>query len=174
MRLPWTITAADARLQNLPEVRLPLDSQVYFLQGSWKEWGYLGWKLWTSTEPPGRPGAPNVVGGGQQGGGVVSVLVHNKQTVPARPQWKRDVAPLLTLYANLYPAMFAAMDLTDESLVRTFARQIHAVMVLPFDHPGFMPLTRDLSKRNQLLICRWLSQAHQEATGEILPEPGLM
>ncbi len=67
--------------------------------------------------------------------------------------------------------MFAAMDLTDEYLVRQFAKRIHQVMTLPFDHPAYMPMTPDLSNRNELVIWRWLSQACEEATGTTLPEP---
>ena len=162
------IEAANEKIVGLPEGRIPLDSQVYFLQGPWKDSGGLGWRLWNTTQIPVDGSPPVVIGGGQQGGGVISVLVFNTTTVPDKPDWTRDVEPILRLYAGLYPAMNSRIDLTDEHVLRQYAQILHLFMKLPFNHPGYMPLTRDLSKNRAAIVTRGLEQVSKEQTGKPL------
>jgi hypothetical protein len=90
--------------------------------------------------------------------GTISVRVFERQTPVAAPTWN-NVAPILRdLYARLYPGMRAVMAIGEAATYRTEAARalIRAALTRPFEDPGYMPVTRDLSAGQRDLIVRWL------------------
>lgn len=129
---------------NLPAIRQPLDSQVYYI--------FL-------TDSSG-----NVIGDGPGGNATISVLLWNAFTPPSNPTWDEDISPVFNAYARLYPGMKARLDISDEATVKGFASGIlNNHMDVPITDPAYMPVTRDLSPSKMKMIVKWLKQVSQQA-----------
>jgi hypothetical protein len=121
----------------LPQARQAIDSQVYFLGDP------DGWQTWGAPGPPMGSGC------------ALSVLVFNQRAVPASPTWA-DVAPILERYARLFPYMASLFDIGSQATITQYAPTIlHWLTKLP-DDPGYMPVTRDLSRSNRQLLIAYL------------------
>jgi hypothetical protein len=84
--------------------------------------------------------------------GIINVRVYDAFTAPAVPAWA-DVQGLFTEYANLYPSMRNTCDMSDRTMVESWAAMLAASLRRSITAPNFMPVTRDLSqaKRNAML-----------------------
>lgn len=72
--------------------------------------------------------------------------------------WVSHVKPIFTLYANLFPVMtINFMNLGNYFEVKKHSHRIRKTMMLPFDDPNFMPVTRDLSPCKTKMIVDWLN-----------------
>lgn len=110
------------------------------------------------TDPDGNP-----IGDEPAEGYALSVLLWNPYQPPANPTWDADVGPILQAYSRLYPGMKSIFDIGDQATVLGSARGVQARMSLPFDDPGYMPVTRDLSPSKVAVVVRWLgAQAEPE------------
>ena len=72
--------------------------------------------------------------------------------------WVKDVAPILTQYAGLFPAMKKVLDLSSYHQV-TLTRNINLLnttLRLDINDPSYMPTTRDLSTTKKEMILEWL------------------
>ena len=72
--------------------------------------------------------------------------------------WVDHVEPLFRQYHHLNKAMRSILNLSDYHSV-TLPQNIQLVnlsMTLDFDHPNYMPVTRDLSPTNHKMILKWL------------------
>ena len=79
---------------------------------------------------------------------------------PVNPTWVDDVRPIFSQYAHLYPVMRGILDLSKYSQV-ILPRNIHLLnysMSLDFNHPSYMPVTRDIGTKMQNMILEWLNQ----------------
>jgi hypothetical protein len=124
-----------------PALRKSINSQLYFLgdPDGWQSCGALG--------PP--------VGAGC----ALSVLVFNSRpSCHAPPTWD-DVGPILARYARLYPFMndYESVDLGDREAVRINAEQIKESLLYDVNDARYMPVTRDLSRDDRLLILAYLA-----------------
>jgi hypothetical protein len=128
-RVTVEVTAGLPR--PLPARRTSIGSQVYFLGGEWETWGQ------SSLEA------------------AVSILVFDSAPPIDHPTWA-DVQPVLNRYAALYPAMKRRLDLSDFAAVSKRSAEILDVLSLPFEDPGYMPVTRDLSASHRKLIQAWI------------------
>jgi hypothetical protein len=101
-------------------------------------------------------------------GQAVTLLVFDDSPYVASPTWWRDVYPIFLQYARLYPAMRSLIDLSDyESVTNTafgIPDKIKTVMTLPLAHPGYMPVTRDISPLKLDMIMRWFTNGMPEGT----------
>jgi len=87
----------------------------------------------------------------------VSVLVWNGYQALANPTWSDSVASIFAQYAKLYPVMKNFVDLGDyQSVIQNQAAIVRA-MGFPVEHPGYMPVTRDLSNSKRNMILRWFA-----------------
>jgi hypothetical protein len=122
---------------TFPPERKLINSQLYFLgdPDGWQRWGALG---------------PEV-----GAGCALTVLVFNKRAAPTYPTWA-EVAPILGLFARLYPIMKQVVDLTDESAVRDNAFRIRQRLTAGVDSVAYMPMTRELSASDRELVVRYL------------------
>jgi hypothetical protein len=129
----FTLTAADPK-----NPRKFIDGQVY---------GVL--YTWGANEPPDYWHDPT---------SFVSVLVFNSTAIPANPTWK-DVQPILAQYAKLYPYMTnpVGIDLGDYDTVYQNRQAIQQVLSLPKTNPGYMQVTRDMSRDKLVLLLKWLA-----------------
>jgi hypothetical protein len=128
----------------LPDIRQPLDSQIYYI---------------SLSDPSG-----NAIGDGPSNA-TITVLLWNAFTAPANPTWNADISPVFSAYARLYPGMKARLDISDEATVKGFASGIlNNHMNVPMTDPAYMPVTRDLSPSKMAMIVEWLKQVAQQAS----------
>lgn len=106
--------------------------------------------IWGEQEPQGYNHDPT---------NFVSILVHNAYTYKEPPTWKRDVEPIFSQYAKLYPFMTNnVINLGDYQQVTQPAnlQAIKSVLSLPKDNPGYMQVTRDMSRDKLQMILKWI------------------
>jgi hypothetical protein len=129
---PLTFTAGDP---GTPRSALNIDGQVYFIGGPWMSFGNIF----------------------PLQGAAVSVLVFSGYKVPANPTWNEHIQPIFAYYAQVYPYMKTILDLADRETVVRNAEALYSVLILPADHPHYMPILRDLSDAKRETILRWLA-----------------
>jgi hypothetical protein len=102
----------------------------------------------------------------------ITVLLFEDSPSVASPTWWQDVYPIFLQYARLYPAMRDLIDLSNYTAVTNtdfnIPAKIQMVFSLPMSHPGYMPVTRDLSVLKREMILSWLGNGMPEGT----PPPG--
>ena len=84
--------------------------------------------------------------------------------------WQEHVGPIFKQYDILYPVMRTILNLsnfTDVIQPRNI-RLIRHAMTLDFNHPSYMPVTRDLSPIKQTAILEWLDDPLYESPISIL------
>ena len=84
--------------------------------------------------------------------------------------WQEHVGPIFKQYDILYPVMRSILNLsnfTDVTQPRNI-RLIRYAMTLDFNHPSYMPATRDLSPMKQAAILEWLDDPLYESPLSIL------
>lgn len=98
----------------------------------------------------------------------ITLLVFEDSPYVANPTWWQDVHPIFLQYARLYPAMRDLIDLSNYKAVTNtgfdIPAKIQMVFNLPMSHPGYMPVTRDLSTLNKEMILRWFANGMPEGT----------
>ena len=74
--------------------------------------------------------------------------------------WVEHVEPVLSLYARLYPQMKTVVDLGRyEDVVKPqIIHLLNYTLLLDFDHPNHMPVSRDLSAIKRAMIVEWLAK----------------
>ena len=72
--------------------------------------------------------------------------------------------PILSQFARLYPFMMQFVDLGDYQSVVDNQSQIVQVMGLDPEQPGYMPVTRDLSRAKREMILGWFDAGAPEGT----------
>jgi len=89
----------------------------------------------------------------------ISLLVFNSHPPVASPTWS-DVKPVLSQYAKLYPFMTigVGINLADYTAVRKNLAAIKRVLTLRRTDPGYMQVTRDMSRDKLELILAWIDQ----------------
>ena len=78
------------------------------------------------------------------------------------PTWfgEKGVYNIFRQYYYLYPVMRHVVNLVDYNSV-TNPRNIQYIkmsMTMPFEHPNFMPVSRDLSRNKTATVLKWLDQ----------------
>ena len=124
----FTLTASEKGPGN---PRGYIDGQLYPIEMQWKE----------DTNPD-----PNT---------FLSVHAYDYYQQPTNPTWK-DVQWILAIYARLYPAMMAVINLANYDDVVAAASAIKARVQLDIDNPGLMPITRELSTAKMQTIVTWI------------------
>ena len=94
----------------------------------------------------------------------LSVHVFQQVPVPAAPTWWQDVYPILNQYSRLYPSMQAIIALNDYTAVVQNLQPIIQRLNLPETDPGYMPITRELSRDKKAIILAWAKNDHPEGT----------
>lgn len=137
-------TANSLSPEQKPGRRAFVDGQLYFFTHDY------------SMDISGFPGQP------------ISLLVFDDSPYVASPTWWQDIYPMFLQYARLYPAMRSLIDLSDyDSVTNTdfdIPNKIKTVMTLPMVHPGYMPVTRDMSPLKLDMIMRWFANGMPEGT----------
>jgi len=98
----------------------------------------------------------------------ITLLVFEDSPYVAGPTWWDNVYPIFLQYARLYPAMRDLIDLSNYTAVANMEfdipSKIQMVFNLPMSHPGYMPVTRDLSTLKKEMILRWFANGMPEGT----------
>jgi len=74
----------------------------------------------------------------------------------AAPTWT-NLQPILQQYAKLYPAMVQILNIGDYETLKANIPLHQMVLNLPESNPGYMPVTRDLSRAKRQSILAWLA-----------------
>lgn len=127
--LTFTAMGLDAS-QRAPR-RKDIDSQLYLF-----DFSYSRYVMMQEVQP-------------------ITLLVFEDTPVVQNPTWWQNVYPIFLQYAKMYPAMRDLIDLSDYASVKSSAAMIKTVLNLPLAHPGYMPVTRDLSLVNRQMITSW-------------------
>lgn len=132
--------------RTYPDKQLGPDGQVYWVSGSWADWG----KIFCFA------GAP------------INVLVFTQYPMPKEaPTWEEHVGPIFKNYARMYPYMKGIIDLGDYETVRQNKDAIHHVLNLPTTDPHHMPVVRDLSKSKLAVINRWFDKGMPKSPSDV-------
>ncbi len=118
--------------QPLPSSRKDIGGQLYFVGGPW-------------TAP-----------GDVTGGATLCVKLFQSLSVP-NPTWS-DAEKILVKYYVLYAYMAGLVQLTNFEAVKESASAIQSVLNLPFAHPHYMPVTRELSPDERTVLDDFLGQ----------------
>ncbi|MCE7996391.1 MAG: hypothetical protein HEP71_30715 [Roseivirga sp.] len=89
---------------------------------------------------------------------MISVLVFDEYKLKGQPTWIRDVQPILSQYANLYPVMKNILDLNSYHSVVDRKDAMKLVFSQDVKNPNYMPVTRDLSTPKKQMLLDWLDQ----------------
>ena len=89
---------------------------------------------------------------------VLSLLVFDGYQLDGKATWIRDVQPILSQYANLYPVMKKILDLNSYHNVVDRKGVMSMVFSRPVTDPNYMPVTRDLSGDKKKMLLDWLAQ----------------
>ncbi|HET8669609.1 MAG TPA: hypothetical protein VFM05_02990 [Candidatus Saccharimonadales bacterium] len=136
-RAPIKLTASDPG-----NPRQFIDGQVYGVR-----------YIWGAQEPPDYNHDPT---------SFVSVLVHDSYTYEDPPTWTTNVEPILGQYAKLYPYMTdKIVNLGNYQDVVSQKEAIRRVLSIPKDDPGYMQVTRDMSRDKLQMILKWLDNPIQ-------------
>ena len=104
--------------------------------------------IWGEQEPPDYNHDPT---------SFISVLVHDSYTYEDPPTWTTNVEPILGQYAKLYPYMTDnVVNLGNYKDVVSQKEAIKRVLSIPKDDPGYMQVTRDMSRDKLQMILKWL------------------
>jgi hypothetical protein len=91
---------------------------------------------------------------------MLDVIVAHIRTgiaVPDRPEWHRDVEPIMAQYAKLYPIMSRHLfDFGDYDAVVQHRQKLLFAFQRSIEDPNYMPVTRDLSRNKRAMIIKWL------------------
>ncbi|HEY0378750.1 MAG TPA: hypothetical protein VGC87_17675 [Pyrinomonadaceae bacterium] len=84
----------------------------------------------------------------------VSVLVFD--SFKQEPTWE-NLQPIMKQYATLYPFMDSIFMLSDPEVYRQNIEAFKRVVSLPITDPGYMPVTRDMSRDKRQALLAWLN-----------------
>ena len=96
---------------------------------------------------------------------AIHVLVFDSYRIPSVPSWS-DVFPIFRTQADLYPVMKQFINLDQLDDVIEHSKLLKMSMSLPFDHPNYMPVTRDLSNAKRKMILQWLDRLGPKQSGD--------
>lgn len=85
----------------------------------------------------------------------ISTLVWSGYEIPDAPTWEKDIKPILTQYANLYPVMLPVLDMGSYESVTKHLYSLNYAMSLPEENPNYMPAVRDLSPNKKAAVLKW-------------------
>jgi hypothetical protein len=121
-----------------------VDGQIYALAYSLK------------TEAAGRP---DYAGSGLNPAfDVIVAHIRTAFPVPDRPEWFRDIYPVMASYAQLYPIMSRHLfDLKDYNAMANHRKSLLLAFGRPIEDSNHMPVTRDLSENKRKMLIRWLT-----------------
>ncbi len=94
---------------------------------------------------------------GPNGGQPLTLLLFENSPYVTTPTWSANIQDIFTQYARLYPTMKGLIDLSDYKTVVDNSARIQSVLKLPMEHPGYMPVTRDLSPLELDMVLRWFN-----------------
>ena len=108
-------------------------------------------------------GQLNLAGTGLTALDVVVAHVRSAFPIPNRPEWFRDVQPIMAQFAQLYPIMSRHLfDLADYDAMAKHRKLLLLAFGRAIEDPNYMPVTRDLSENKRQTIVKWL----QTETGD--------
>ncbi len=89
---------------------------------------------------------------------AISLLAFSTIDYAYPPYWVGGVQPIFAQYAQLSPIMMTILNLSSYADVTQEQNRflLNLSMNLPFEDPGYMPTTRDLSPTKRNMILEWL------------------
>ncbi len=128
------LKAQPLALQQLPTLRQSIGGEVYFLGGPWSVFNNAN----------------------QQAPACLTVKLFEYQDLPLNPTWWNSAGSILYKYYYLYAVMAGKLDLSVYNKVKQGSQYVHARITLPFYHPAYMPVTRELSFDETYILKKWI------------------
>ena len=86
----------------------------------------------------------------------VGTLVWSKSNVPHIPTWRKNILPILQIYANLFPVMRNIIDLASFEDCTQKLTALERAFGANWKDGAYMPVTRDLSPTKVGMILKWM------------------
>ena len=86
---------------------------------------------------------------------AIAILAFSYIEPTETPTWAKNIYPIFNQYDRITPVMHQMIDLSDYYAVLDNTELIKLAMKLDFNHPSYMPVTRDLSPAKQNMILKW-------------------
>jgi hypothetical protein len=88
---------------------------------------------------------------------VVVAHIRSEFPIPQRPEWHRDIQPIMAQYAQLYPIMSRHLfDLSNYDVMVEHRNVLLLAIDRDIEDPNYMPVTRDMSNNKRATILKWL------------------
>ena len=90
----------------------------------------------------------------------IALVAFSYYVQPDEPTWTDDVEPIFRQYERVFPVMRGIVRLGSYNDV-TSPHSIHLInysMSLDIKHPGYMPVSRNLSPSKRTMILKWINQ----------------
>ena len=104
----------------------------------------------------------------------IALVAFSYHAQPDDPTWIDDVEPIFSLYERMFPVMRGIVHLGSYNDVTSphNIRLINYSMSLDIKHPGYMPVSRDLSPSKRTMILKWINQMPRpKYSSEIMEVP---
>ena len=85
----------------------------------------------------------------------IAILAFSYIEPPENPTWVKDIYPIFHQYDRITPVMHQMINLSNYYDVVNNTELIKLAMQLDFNHPSYMPATRDLSPTKQKMVLKW-------------------
>ena len=97
---------------------------------------------------------------------LITIKVYSDISYDSPSNWVDHVYPVFLQYARLYPVMKNIVDLSDyEDVIQPYVRHLlNFSMQLDWNHPSYMPVSRDLSSVKRRMILEWLAKPCYNST----------
>ena len=115
--------------------------------------GYIDGQVYGIAYGPGE--APPATGN-HNSSRCLNALVFSRYEAQDEPTWLEDVEPIFQQYDNLYPSMRAVVELSNYASVVSRLPILQRAFEVDIPDPGYMPVTRDLSRPKRDMIRKWL------------------
>ena len=102
---------------------------------------------------------------------MITIKVYSDVSYDSPSNWVDHVYPIFLQYARLYPVMKNIVNLSDyEGVVQPYIhRLLNFSLQLDWNHPNYMPASRDLSSVKRKMILEWLTKPCYNSTHCLFP-----
>ena len=104
----------------------------------------------------------------------IALVAFSYHVQPDEPTWINDVEPIFRQYERMFPVMRGIVRLGSYNDVTAphNIRLINYSMSLDIKHPGYMPVSRNLSPSKRTMILKWINQMPRpKYSSEIMEAP---
>ena len=107
---------------------------------------------------------------------MITIKVYSDMSYNSPFNWVEHVQPIFLQYARLYPIMKNIVNLSDyQDVIQPYIRHLlNFSLQLDWNHPNYMPISRDLSNTKRKKILEWLTKPCYNSTHCLLHLNGVV